>query len=187
MCKSQIVGRQDNQGFFLKPLVHHLPVSPPQKKSRMFSVPQQRRVLCCNHIKKQIPLTVLIGPKAFRWLGWDHISRLFTLESEGLFDGERDAQQGEPVLQHLFPSSLLFYQLVHLRGLLEGSVEPDGERTKLPIRLNAALRSRQSDGCWQKVRLARLSTVKVRKKWQRKLFKSKICHSTLFQNGQILI
>lgn len=74
----------------------------------------------------------------------------FTLESEGLFDGERDAQQGEPVLQHLFPSSLLLNQLVHLRRLLEGSIEPDGERIKLPIRLDAAFRSRQSDGCWQR-------------------------------------
>lgn len=66
--------------------------------------------------------------------------KAFTLESEGLFDGERDPQQGELIFQHLFPSSLLLNQLVHLRRLLEGSVEPDGERIKLPIRLHAAFK-----------------------------------------------
>lgn len=107
-----------------------------QKNSRILSVKQWRRVLCWYYTNKHwwidlsriILLTICDCWTQQHSGNWGEIRFWgFTLESEGLFDGEWDPQQGEPVLQNLLPSSLLLYQLVHLCRLLESRIEPDSE------------------------------------------------------------
>lgn len=59
------------------------------------------------------------------------LSGALTLQGIGLLDGQWDAQKRKSVLQNVFSSRLLLYELINLSRLLEGSRKPEGKQANV--------------------------------------------------------